>query len=85
MHTGHPILGRERDGSYVVCTKNSFEIEPRWFTASKLNLIIFLAHNSIILWVGLNFFWKYLKKNQEYKILFNILIKIGIMDQLLDF
>jgi hypothetical protein len=33
MHTGHPILtlGRERDGLYVVCTKHSFEIEPRWF------------------------------------------------------
>lgn len=25
------------------------------------------------------------KKYQDYKILFNILIKIGIMDQLLDF
>lgn len=22
---------RERDELYVVCTKNSFEIEPRWF------------------------------------------------------
>jgi hypothetical protein len=33
------------------------------FTASKLNLIIFLAHISIILWVGLNIFRKYLTKN----------------------